>query len=127
MGHHLEGQEAVFPFDGLHLVSLSVYWSWGEKWGSLESSTVTPKWLMNEHVMEDSLLTTCTYWFILHGCCGAQLVVMLPLRETHPRTAREVPVAALGRLVSLVVSSGLNYSCWFVPGVCLPRGPVGSC
>lgn len=52
MAHHPEGQEAVFPFDGLHLVRISVYWSWGEKRGSLESSTVTPKWLMNEHVME---------------------------------------------------------------------------
>jgi hypothetical protein len=41
-----------------------------------------------------SLLTTCTYWFILHGCCGAQLVVTLPLKETLQRTSREVPAAS---------------------------------
>jgi hypothetical protein len=45
---------------------------------------------------------------------------MLPLRETHPRTASEVPVAfsclcslTLGQLETLAVSSGLNYS-WLV-------------
>jgi hypothetical protein len=34
---------------------------------------------------------------------------------------------ASGRLVSLVVSSGLNYSFWFLCGVCFPRGLVCSC
>jgi hypothetical protein len=59
---------------------------------------------------------------------------MLPLRETHPRTASEVSAAAFlfsglasDQLASLVVSSGLNYSCWFVPGVCLPRGLDSGC
>lgn len=53
---------------------------------------------------------------------------MLQLRETRPRTACEVPVAAFGfhslgsgQLVSLGVSSGLTYSCWVVPGVCLRK------
>jgi hypothetical protein len=57
-------------------------------------------------------------------------MVMPPLRETCPRTAFEVPTAAClfyCWLVSLVVLSGLNYSCWFVPGVCLPRGLDSSC
>jgi hypothetical protein len=46
-------------------------------------------------------------------------VVTSSLRETLPRTAPEVPAAAghfhhlaLGQLASLVVSSGLHYSCW---------------
>ena len=71
--------------------------------------------------------------------CWAPLVVM-PLRETHPRTACEVPEAAFcscslipGQVVRLLVSSGLtyrclmsdvsllkglDYSCWFLCGVC---------
>lgn len=61
-------------------------------------------------------------------------VVMLPLIETGPMIVREVPAAACfssgltsGRLVSLVVSSGLTYRCWFMPGVCLLRGLDWDC
>lgn len=52
----------------------------------------------------------------------------LPLRETCQIIACVVPRVvchfcglASGWLLSLVVSSGLNYSCCFIPGVCLPR------
>ena len=58
------------------------------------------------------VLVRLTWW------CWVQLVVMSPLREARPRTAPEVPATdcsscglALGWLVILVVSSGLNYSC----------------
>ena len=56
--------------------------------------------------------------------CWAQHVVMLPMKEPCPRLLCEIPMAAycfwglaLGQLVSLEVSSGLNYNflvcpCW---------------
>ena len=77
-----------------------------------------------------SLLTTLMYWFVLHS------VVEPNIERNSPKEnlTREVPVAAcrfcslpLGWVASLVYSSGLNYSCWFLPGVCLPRGLVCSC
>jgi len=50
--------------------------------------------------------------------CCAQRLVILPLRETRPRTAHEVLARAWrfsgltsGWLVNLAVSSGLNYLC----------------
>lgn len=56
-----------------------------------------------------------------------QLVIMPPLRETCPRTAREVTGAAChfsslasGQLARMVVSSGLNYNC-----SCLPVARTG--
>jgi hypothetical protein len=59
---------------------------------------------------------------------------MMPLRDSCPRTACEVPAAAwclcsltLGWLVSMEISSGLNYSCWFMPGVCLLWGLDCNC
>jgi hypothetical protein len=40
-----------------------------------------------------------------------------------------VASVALGQLVRLVVSSGLNYSCWFMPGFCQEdwTAAAGSC
>ena len=84
---------------------------------------------------------------LLSYCCWAQLVVMLSLRETHPRTAHKVPAAAclppqphcrlVGepggffrielQLPGVCVLKGLDCSCWFVPGICLPRGLLCSC
>ena len=62
----------------------------------------------------------------LTWCCWGQLVVQ-PLREVCPRSAHEVPETAwhflsltLGMLLSLL--SGLDRSCWFVPGVSLMIG-----
>jgi|UPI0000F4EE64 hypothetical protein len=62
---------------------------------------------------------------------------MPPLRETRQRTVREVPELACcfcclasGQLVNLSVSSELNYSSWFVPGICLQKDwtiTAGSC
>jgi len=61
-------------------------------------------------------------------------VVTLPLREAHLRTTPEVPAVACrfsglssGRLESLVVSSGLNYSC--LVSACLGdwAAAAGSC
>jgi hypothetical protein len=50
---------------------------------------------------------------------------MLPLKKTTtttkkplPRTASEVPAEACH---FIGISSGLNYSCWFMCGVCMPR------
>lgn len=61
-------------------------------------------------------------------------MVTLPLRELLPRTAHEIPVDACcflciisGCWQALWVSSGLNYSCWFMPGVHLQKGLDCSC
>ena len=63
-----------------------------------------------------SLIKTSMYWFALHSIhCWAQLVVMPPLRETHPGTAHEVLAVVCrfwdctsGQLVSLVLVGTWN-------------------
>jgi len=115
---------------------------------------MTPRTVGDEHWALVGLLNL-TILYQRHTCSGSPYIALLssttlPLAETHPRMSHEVPLAAcdfcdlaLGQLVSLVVSSGLNYSCWFmasvsllkglgcscwfVPGVCLPSGLVCSC
>lgn len=96
---------------------------------------MTPQTVGDEHLAlvwfapsRYSLLTTCTYWSALHSDCWSQLVVVLPLRETHPKTACELHVAACMpgsffstelQLPGVYMLKRLDCSCWFMPGSAL--------
>jgi hypothetical protein len=87
------------------------------------------------------LVCPASLFFIMTHMYRFVLVMLListcgnaTIERNLPKNCCEVPVVgchfsglASGWLASLAVSSGLNYSCWFVPGVCLPRGLVCSC
>jgi hypothetical protein len=73
--------------------------------------------------------TTAWHITLLSSTCSTDIE-----REAHPRTVCEVlPVAwrifvlTSGQLASFAVSSKLNYSCWFMLGVCLTIGPDCNC
>ena len=62
---------------------------------------------------------TCMYWFTLHSIVELNLWLMLTLRDTQELLVRVLWQLSLASgLLSLLVSSGLNYSCWFMCGVC---------
>jgi hypothetical protein len=92
---------------------------------------MTPQSVADQHWALDWFALPCysskktrILWFTVHKHGWAQFVITLPLRETHPRTALEVPAAARSlwvltsdQLASLAFSSRLNYSrlvsaCW---------------
>lgn len=73
-----------------------------------------------------------------HTCIGSPYTALLispraligtwwRQRETRQRTEAACCFHSLtsGQLLSLAVSSGLNYSCWFMSVVCLLRGLTG--
>ena len=60
-----------------------------------------------------SLLKTHMYWFTLHGVVSST-VITLPVRETHPRSAQEVPGSFIRiepQLPSVCLLNGLDCSC----------------
>ena len=73
-----------------------------------------------------SLLTTCIYWFAL--CCIAELCLwwLHKKKLTKELVLRFLQLLAIssasGRLATLLDSSGLNFSCWFVSGDCWMDG-----
>lgn len=75
-------------------------------------------------------------WALCTGsiCSASLFFATQPLREALPRTDHEVPVTVWsfcshtsGQLVSLIVRSQLNTSCWFMPSVCLLKKMVCRC
>ena len=79
-------------------------------------------------------LTTCTYWFDLHSLLSSTSGNAAIVRSSPKNCMRFLQLLATsavslpwGPLSSLVVSVGLNYNCWFVPGVCLLKRLDCSC
>ena len=112
-------------------------------WKYKYNPTESRRWALNFDVVCSALVFFTKDMHVLVRLihhCWAQLVITQPLRETCLRTACEVPEAAFcfcslipGQVVRLLVSSGLtnrclmsdvsllkglDYSCWFVYGVC---------
>ena len=67
-------------------------------------------------------LKTGTFWFALYKHCWPQLVISQSLKDSPKKCLWSFCGLASGLLDISALFSGLNNSCWFVPGVYLPRG-----
>lgn len=95
----------------------------GERTWDEGSINMTPQTVGDKHwalVCSASLFFANDIHVLVHltYLCWVQLVVTPTLL---------LPSIASRQLVSLAISSELNYSCWFLPGVYLPRGLDCSC
>lgn len=80
------------------------------------------------------LLTVYLYWLTLHSIVKLSLCQWpLTIERNSPKNSWSscgfslLLQPPLGPVANLAVSSELNYSCWFICAVCLPRGLTCSC